>query len=61
MSDPIDRLRMPASAVADLARAVPTDVVKGIVSDHYQRAARTPPPPKNTVDSLVERFGPKAD
>jgi hypothetical protein len=33
VSDPIDRLRMPASAVADLARAVPDDLVKAIVGD----------------------------
>ena len=41
-----------------MARAVPTDVVKGIVSDHYKRAAPTPPAPKSIVDQLVEKFGP---
>jgi hypothetical protein len=45
-----------------MARAVPTDVVKGIVGDHYKRAAPTPPAPKSIVDQLVEKFGPpKAD
>jgi hypothetical protein len=61
VTDPIDRLRMPASAVADLAWAVPTDVVKGIVSDHYQWAAPTPKPQPSVVDKLLERFAPKAD
>ncbi len=60
MSDPIDRLRMPASAVADLARAVPDDLVKALVEDHYRRVAPTPPAPKNIVDTLFEKFGPKA-
>jgi hypothetical protein len=54
----IDKLRMPASAVADMARAVPTDVVKGIVSDNTRGWAPTPPAPKSIVDTLVERFGP---
>ena len=48
------------SAVAGLARAVPDDVVRAIVGDHYQRAAPTPPPAKSIVDQLVEKFGPKA-
>jgi hypothetical protein len=52
---------MPPSAVADLARAVPTDVVKGIVSDHYRRSAPTPPAPKSIVDMLLEKFAPKTD
>jgi hypothetical protein len=59
VSDPIDRLRMPASAVADLA-AVPDDLVKALVEDHYRRVAPTPPAPKNIVDTLFEKFGPKA-
>jgi hypothetical protein len=42
-----------------MARAVPTEVIKGIVSDHYRRAASTPPPAKSIVDELVEKFGPK--
>jgi hypothetical protein len=61
VSDPIDRLRMPAPAVVDLAKAVPDDVVRAIVGDHYKRAAPTPPAPKSIVDTLVERFNPKAD
>ena len=61
MTDPIDRLRMPKSAVDALAKAVPDDVVRAIVGDHYQRAAPTPPPAKSIVDELVEKFGPKAD
>ena len=61
MGDPIDKLKMPASAVADLARAVPDDVVRAIVSDHYQRAAPTPKPKPSVVDKLLERFAPKTD
>jgi hypothetical protein len=59
-SDLIDRLAMPRSAVDAMAKAVPTDVVRAIVSDHYKRAAPTPPPAKSIVDELVEKFGPKA-
>jgi hypothetical protein len=57
---PIDRLRMPASAVEALARAVPTSVVQDIVRDHYSRAAPTPPAEPSLVDRLVAKFGPKA-
>ena len=57
----IDRLQMPQSAVADMARAVPTDLVKAIVRDNYRRSAPTPPAPKGIVDTLLERFAPKAD
>jgi len=57
----IDKLGMPASAVADMAGAVRTDVIKGIVSDNYRRSAPTPPAPKSIVDTLLEKFGPKAD
>jgi len=57
----IDKLAMPKSAVADMARAVPTDVIKGIVSDNYRRAAPTPPRAKSIVDQLVGKFGLKAD
>jgi len=52
VSDPIDRLRLPRSAVDALARAVPDDVVRAIVGDHYQRAAPTPPPAKSIVDQF---------
>jgi hypothetical protein len=57
----IDKLAMPQSTVADMARAVPTDVIKGIVSDNYRRSGPTPPAPKSIVDTLLEKFGPKAD
>jgi hypothetical protein len=59
VSDPLDRLKMPASAVADLVKAVPDQLVKEIVADHYQRAAPTPPRPKSVIDALVEKFGMK--
>src|SRR5262245_38959430 len=52
---------MPPLATDAMARAVPTDVIKGIVGDHCRRSAPTPPSPKNIVDSLPEKFGPKAD
>ena len=41
MIDPIDRLWMPQSAMADLVKAVPDQLVKEIVADHYRRAAPT--------------------
>jgi hypothetical protein len=37
----IDKLTMPQSAIDAMAKAVPTDVVRAIVSDHYKRAAWT--------------------
>jgi len=52
---------MPPSATEAMAKAVPTDVVKGIVSDHYRRSSPTPPAPKGLVDALLERFAPKGD
>jgi hypothetical protein len=57
VSDPIDCLKMPASAVADLVKAVPDQLVKEIVADHYRRVAPTPPRPKSVIDALVEKFG----
>jgi len=57
----IDCLRMPASARDAMASAVPDDLVRAIVGDHYRRSAPTPPAAKSVVDSLVERFAPKAD
>jgi len=36
-------------------------LLKGIVGDHYRRAAPTPKPQPSVVDRLLERFGPKAD
>jgi hypothetical protein len=57
----IDRLGMPQSAMDAMTKAVPTDAVRAIASVHYKRAAPTPPAPKNIVDSLIEKFGPKAD
>jgi len=53
--------RMPLSATDAMARAVPTDVIKGIVSDNCRRSAPTPPAPKGLVDALLERFAPKGD
>ena len=60
MSDPIDRLRMPQSAVVDLVKAVPDQLVKEIVANHHFRDAPTPTHPKSVTDALVEKFG-KAD
>jgi hypothetical protein len=37
-----DRFKMPPSAIEALGRAVPDDVVRDIVRDHYSRAAPTP-------------------
>jgi hypothetical protein len=34
----IDKLSMPKSRLDAMAKAVPTDVVKAIVGDHYKRA-----------------------
>jgi len=56
MSDPIDKLAMPASALAALAKAVPIDVLRDIARDNCLRAAPTPPAPKSVVDTLVELF-----
>jgi len=44
-----------------MVRAVPTDVIKGIVSDNYRRSPPIPPPQKSVVDTLLEKFAPKAD
>jgi len=54
----IDRLRMPSEAADALVKAVPTDILQGIISDHYRRSAPSPKAPKGLVDQLVERFGP---
>jgi hypothetical protein len=56
----IDCLRMPQSATDAMAGAVPDDLVR-VIRRHYRRTAPTPPAPKAVVDSLVERFAPKAD
>jgi hypothetical protein len=40
----LNQLKMPQSAVEALARAVPDDVVRDIVRDHYKGAVPTPPP-----------------
>ena len=55
----IDKLTMPQSAMDALVKAVPDQLVKEIVADHYRRAAPTPPPPKSVIDALVEKFGMK--
>jgi len=49
---------VPRSAVEALTKAVPDDVVRAIVGDHYKRAAPTPPAVPSLVDSLIEKFGP---
>ena len=49
MSDPIDKLSMPASALAALAKAVPTDVLRDIARDKCPRAA------------MVAKWSPTAD
>jgi hypothetical protein len=56
MGDPIDKLTMPTSALAAMAKAVPTDVVRDIARDN-SRAAPISPAPKSIVDALVEKFG----
>jgi hypothetical protein len=43
MSDPIDKLAMPASAPAAMAKAVPTDALRDIARDNCPRAARPRP------------------
>ena len=54
-----DKLKMPRTALDALVKAVPDQLVKEIVADHYRRAAPTPPPPKSVIDALVEKFGMK--
>src|SRR6516164_2175248 len=49
MSDPIDKLAMPASALAAMAKAVPTDVLRDIARDNCPRAA------------MVAKWSPTAD
>jgi hypothetical protein len=61
MTDHAEKFTMPASALAALAKAVPTSVVQDIVEDHYRRAVPTPPAQKSIVDTLLEKFGPEAD
>jgi hypothetical protein len=61
MGDPIDKLAMPASALAALAKAVPTDLRRDIARDNCPRAAPTPAAAPSLVDSLVARFGTKVD
>jgi len=48
---------MPRSALDALVKAVPDEMVKEIVVDHYRRAAPTPTRPKSVIDALVEKFG----
>jgi Cu/Ag efflux protein CusF len=43
MSDPIDKLAMPASALAAMAKAVRTDALRDIARDNCPRAARPRP------------------
>jgi hypothetical protein len=53
----VDRLQMPREAQDQMERAVPTDVVRGIVSD-YVKPVAPGDPTKSLVDRLVEKFGP---
>ena len=55
----IDKLTMTRSALNALVKAVPDQLVKEIVADHYRRAAPTPTRPKSVIDALVEKFGKK--
>ena len=52
----IDKLTMPRSAVDALVKAVPDQLVKEIVANHYFRDAPTPTHPKSVIDALVEKF-----
>jgi len=54
-----DKLKMPRTALDALVKAVPDQLVKEIVADHYRRAAPTPTRPKSVIDALVEKFGMK--
>src|SRR5262249_38572753 len=47
----IDRLRMPASAIADMAKAVPTDLVQAIVRDNRRATPEHSEAEKSTVQS----------
>jgi len=53
----VDRLAMPREAREALGRAVPTSVVRGIVSD-YVRQAAPGEANKSLIDKLVGKFGP---
>jgi len=55
----VDKLKMPPEAQDALVRAVPDEVVRGIVSD-YVKPAATSEPTKTIVDQLVEKFGPRS-
>jgi hypothetical protein len=39
-----------------LSKAVPDQLVKEIVADHYRRAAPTPTRPKSEIYALVEKL-----
>jgi hypothetical protein len=58
MSDPIDKLAMPASVVDALVKALSDQLVRDIVADNYRRAAPIAAPPQSVTDALVERFAP---
>jgi hypothetical protein len=53
----VDKLKMSPEAQDALVRAVPDEVVRGIVSD-YVRPAAPAEPSKCLIDKLVEKFGP---
>jgi hypothetical protein len=50
-------MQMPREARDAMERAVPTEVVRGIVSD-YVKPATPGEPTKDLVEQLVEKFGP---
>ena len=53
----VDRLKMPLQAQDAMVRAVPDELVRGLVSDYVKPAAPAEPN-KTLVEKLVERFGP---
>jgi hypothetical protein len=55
----VDKLTVPRSALDVLVKAVPNQLVKEIVADHYRLAAPTSARPQSVIDALVEKFGMK--
>jgi hypothetical protein len=50
-------MEMPRSVAKAMERTVPTEVVRGIVSD-YVKPAAPGEPNKDLIERLVEKFGP---
>jgi hypothetical protein len=64
--NPLDRLAMPASAMEDLIRAVPSDVMRDVVSDQRRSIPQStslaePPRGSGWVDPLLLRSPPGID